>query len=379
MALREQQQSPLLDHCPQSLPAHVYYDPDWYQREVKKIWARNWIYVGRLNDLAPGSLRRITVAGDSLLLCRTAEGQVAAYHNTCRHRGAELCSEETRALGKLISCPYHAWSYAADNGRLVSVGAAVPTDDFKRAEHGLFPVLVSEWNGFLYVCLSDEPPEFRTDTKLSVLDNWPMGSLITGYRSERDLACNWKVFWENYNECLHCPGVHPELCDLVPIYSKGIMSRPEASHERQLENLPTTPLKEGAKSWTADGRPCGPEFERLTDEERARAYTFVTLLPTQYIVAHVDYVRSVSITPTGPETMRLTAEWLFSPETLAEPGFKAETVAAFAQLVMDQDGAVAEINQRGLRSSKFETGRLMPQEFDIRSLHQWILGQMEAA
>ena len=41
---------------------------------------------------------------------------------------------------------------------------------------------------------------------------------------ETDIACNWKVFWENYNECLHCPGIHPELCDMVPVYRQGIMS-----------------------------------------------------------------------------------------------------------------------------------------------------------
>ena len=63
---------------------------------------------------------------------------------------------------------------------------------------------------------------------VDTLNNWPMDSLITGHRATYDLACNWKVFWENYSECLHCPGIHPELCDLVPIYGRGIMGQNEA-------------------------------------------------------------------------------------------------------------------------------------------------------
>ena len=76
-----------------------------------------------------------------------------------------------------------------------------------------------------------------------------------------------------------------------------------------------------------------------------------------YVVAHVDYVRSVRLTPLGPERTRLIAEWLFPPETLAQPGFDAADVAAFAKIVMEQDGAASEMNQRGLRSPAYPTRR----------------------
>ena len=89
-------------------------------------------------------------------------------------------------------------------------------------------------------------------------------------------------------------------------------------------------------------------------------------------------MRCVSLTPTGPQTTRLTAEWLFAPETLAQPGFDAADVAAFATLLMTQDGAAAEMNQRGLKSPKFTRARLMPQEFDIVNFHNWLEAQMTA-
>jgi len=126
------------------------------------------------------------------------------------------------------------------------------------------------------------------------------------------------------------------------------------------------------------GAPCGPEFPDLTPEQRANGFNFVTLYPTMFVVAHVDYVRAVTVAPLGPERTRLTSEWLFSEETLAQPGFDAADVARFATLVLDQDGAACEMNQRGLRSARYERGRLMPQEFDILKFHDWVRAQMGA-
>ena len=84
--------SPVLDHCPPTLPAHAYCDADWFAREMATIWARNWVWAGRLADLKPGSMQRRQVGAASVILCRTPDGAVSAFHNVCRHRGAELCA-----------------------------------------------------------------------------------------------------------------------------------------------------------------------------------------------------------------------------------------------------------------------------------------------
>ena len=128
---------------------------------------------------------------------------------------------------------------------------------------------------------------------------------------------------------------------------------------------------------TLDGQPCGPTFPNLTETERKTAANFVTIYPTAFIVAHLDYARIVSLVPTGPETTRLTAEWLFSPATLAQEGFDPAKVAAFATIVLDQDAEAAEINQRGLKSPRYGSGRLMPQEFDIHRFHGWVLDRLK--
>ena len=366
-------ESPLLDHCPETLPREAYLDADWSEREMATVWGRNWVCVGRLGDFRLGTTRPLSVGGASVIVARAANGGVSAFHNSCRHRGAEICAAEVE-VGKLISCPYHAWAYAASDGRLVSTGYATPTDDFDRQAHGLRVVSHVIWNGFLF--LNRAPGPLRPDLGLGALDNWPMDGLVTGHRHERLLACNWKVFWENYNECLHCPGIHPELCDMVPVYSKGIMSASEAidwDGEKPRGNL-----RAGAQSWTMSGAPCGPVFPALTSEQRQDGHRFVTIYPTAYVVAHVDYVRCVRLEPIGPEETRLVAEWYFLPETLAQPGFDAAEVAAFAKIVLGQDGDAVEMNQRGIRSPSYRRGRLMPQEFDIHRFHNWVLSEMES-
>ena len=374
MTIQSPTPSPLLDHCPETLSKAAYTDIDWYNKELATIWSNNWVMVGRNADFPAGSVTRRSLCSADALVVSDANGELSAFHNVCRHRGAALCTAQQESFGgKLIRCPYHAWSYATD-GRLISTGFGQPTADFNKSEHSLFPVSLMEWNGFVFLSLSKDPGPLSPDMGLNALDNWPMHDLVCGHIFEKELDCNWKIFWENYNECLHCPGIHPELSDLVPVYREGVMS--EAERKNKPGGAELSPLKEGAQTWTANGQPCGPEFPNLTTTERRTAHNFVTLYPSAFIVAHVDYVRSVTLTPLGPEKTKLRAEWLFLPEAMAAPGFDLKNVTEFATLVMEQDGAACELNQKGIASPAYERGRLMPEEFDIHNFHKWVLAEM---
>ncbi|WP_395664140.1 aromatic ring-hydroxylating dioxygenase subunit alpha [Aestuariivirga sp.] len=371
-------QSPRLESCPEGLPRAAYMDPAWHEREMATVFARQWVMAGRAADFPAGRIRRVTLGAAPVIVVRDADGKLAAWHNSCPHRGSELCRAEEEEVGRLIRCPYHAFSFAAADGRLVSTGHAVPSADFDRQAHGLKPVSTREWNGFLFLNLSSEPGHIHADVGLGTLDNWPMDTLVTCHRWEADVACNWKVFWENYSECLHCPGIHPELCDMVPVYSRGIMGPSEALGWTPEE--PARPnLRSGARTWTVDGAPCGPEFPGLTDAQRQAGYSFVTLWPSAYVVAHVDHVRSVRILPVGTETTRLVAEWHVPADTMAQPGFDAARLASFARTVLEQDGQAAEMNHRGMRSPAFTAARLMPEEYEIYRFHQWVKAAMEDA
>ena len=107
--------SPRLDHCPEGLPKAAYFDKGWFDREMATIFARQWVMVGRSSDFVPGMMRRVTV-GSAQVIVVNAEGRLAAWHNSCPHRGSELCLQDAEEVGKLIRCPYHAFAFAAADG-----------------------------------------------------------------------------------------------------------------------------------------------------------------------------------------------------------------------------------------------------------------------
>ncbi len=254
-------QSPLLNHCPETLPRSAYVDAAWYARERRDDLGAPMgpCSVARTTCRA-GTMRRVSVAGENLILCRDAAGKITAFHNTCRHRGSELCAEAEKPMGKLITLPLSRLGLC--DRRPAGFDRPCHADrGFRKADHGLHPVHVQAWNGFLFSASPPTPPDFRPDLGLHALDNWPMDELVTGHRWETVLACNWKVFWENYNECLHCPGIHPELCDMVPIYRAGHHVGATKRPAGRPDAAPAPALKRGAL--TLDHRrrsPAGRSF-----------------------------------------------------------------------------------------------------------------------
>jgi glycine betaine catabolism A len=366
-----------------SLPSHWYFDATQYALELERLWYRNWIYLGRAATIAePGSFRTFTLGNQPLLLLRDEQGVLRAFFNTCRHRGTLLCSEPAGRLpGRAITCPYHAWSYRL-TGELARIPSAGRPHHVPLGQTALYPVSLQEWRGFVYVNLAN--PErglaqnFNANTE--TVANWPLEQLAVGHRLTRRLQCNWKIFWENYNECLHCPIIHPALSSLVPIYRRGLMEQRDdpnwRAHADEDDPARRGGLRGGAASWSGDGQALAHQFPDLTDEQRRIGYHFVTGLPSHYLVAHVDYVRSSRLLPVGPEETEIEVEWLFPRETLDDPRVDIRGVCDFSAQVLAEDAAACELNQRGLRSRAHAQGMLMPEEYDLFRLHEWLRAQM---
>lgn len=362
-----------------TLPTDSYRSEAGFERDMEAIWHRSWLNVCRASDLPDArSYRTVRVGSQEVLLLRDEDGTLRGFHNTCRHRGSELCpSAEGRLKGRLLVCPYHSWSYALD-GRLIRVPSKAMPDGFDRADHGLYPVAAEEWRGFVFINLSTSGVSAADsfDGASLSLDNWPLETLKVGYRYVKRMRCNWKIFWENFNECLHCPNVHPELSALVPIYGRGLMARHDdpdwQAHANDDAPEYAGGLRDGAESWTADGRAHAPLFQGLTAAERAAGQTYAMHLPSLFVVGHVDYVRSVRLMPLGPDDTELTSEWLFDPDALAAGAIDVDAIVSFGKLVLDQDADICEVNQRGLRSRAHRHGVLMPEEYDIHRFHEWI-------
>ena len=364
-----------------TLPADWYRSPAHHERELDRIWRRSWLYIGRADRIPPLTFRTVRIIGQSVLVVRDGEGALHAFHNSCRHRGSRLCSAEEGRLDKRrITCPYHQWSYALD-GRLISTGHSGPIAGFDRRDFPLLSVAVAEHRGGVFANLAggEAPPlEHALGEEMAPLANWPLEELAVGHRYTRRLGCNWKVFWENFNECLHCPNVHPSLSELVPIYGRAIMARRD-DPDWQAHADDDTPeyagtLRAGAESWTTDGRAL-PPLPGPTDAERAAGQTYAVAMPSLFMVGHTDYVRTVRLLPLGPEETELTAEWLLPQHVLAE-GRDLRPVIDFATQVIEEDGAVCELNQQGLANRAFQAGVLMREEYEVLAFQDWVRRQL---
>jgi len=372
----------LTEHT-EGLPADAYFDPRQYERELQRIWYRNWVYVGRSSDLARArSFRTFEIGDQRILLVRDEQRGLQGFYNTCRHRGAALCREPEGMLrAGTIVCPYHAWVYNLQ-GDLLRTSSKAHASGFDVADFPLYRISVKEWSGFIFVALNDRPPPFEKifDLPLNRLDAWPLEELVVGHVLSKTMRSNWKIFWENYNECLHCPGVHPQLSQLVPIYGRGLLEERDDPQWRAHDADPDPKfkggLRSGAATWSLDGKTTGVPFPGLSDADRKAGYVYMTGLPSVFLVGHVDYVRVVRLLPLGPELTEMRVEYLFSPQTLADPQFDLRNVVDFTNRVMTEDAQVCELNQLGLRARPHLRGVVMPEEYVVRQFHEWLRAEL---
>jgi Rieske 2Fe-2S family protein len=365
------------------LPADSYFDARHYEHELQRIWYRNWFYVCRSSEMAqPRSFRTVELGSQRLLLVRGDDGVLRGFHNTCRHRGAALCREsEGRLRSGAITCPYHAWAFSLQ-GDLLRTSSKQHAAGFDAAELSLYKIQARESQGFIFIALTDDPPPFDQafDPPLSRLQSWPLQDLKVGHVLVKTVMCNWKIFWENFNECLHCPTVHPSLSQLVPIYGRGIVREGDDPNWAQNADNPDPKfrggLRPGATTWSLDGQLTGVPFPGISDDDRRRGAIYITSLPSLFMVAHTDYVRTVRLRPLSPDSMELRVEYLFSGETLAKPGFDMDNIVNFANTVLAEDASVCELNQRGLHAAPHAAGVVMPEEYVVLQFHDWVRAEL---
>jgi Rieske 2Fe-2S family protein len=364
----------------ETLPAEWFYDPAQHQAELGAIWKREWLCAGREEDWAEtGDFRRLHIADETILVTRDGAGALHAFHNTCRHRGAVLCEATAgRFSGGRIVCPYHAWSYSL-SGDLERAPRSTAADALRLEDFPLYRVALDTWRGFVFVNLSEAPRQSLAAALAGEADNlaaWPLEDLRRVHRATHHLACNWKIFWENYLECYHCPGVHPDLCRLVPVYRSGFMEYADAGQEPADPQRPGAMLRPGAVTWSTDGTTELPWFDGLAAADAERGMTFATFLPTLFVVAHVDYVRTVRMLPLGPEQTELTVDWYVHRDVLGHPALDVERLTAFASQVVREDARVCELNQQGIRCGRHQGGVLLEVEDYVYEFEQWVRGRL---
>lgn len=334
-----------------TLTGRDYLDPAVFDIDRARVFHRTWWLCGRGERLSPGARDVVDIAGESVLLVRDREGTLRAFANTCRHRGSRLCDGHAESSQASFMCPYHAWTYALD-GSLVATPRLDP-GEVDRSSHSLWTHHVTEWEGFVFVCVADEPPPFdewlATDgSRLIDLQRFGFGRLRIGARATNVTHANWKVVVENYLECLHCAHVHPEFADLVPHFAGGWTwdpGRPDGG----------VTLARGTTLSIAPGHVVPIAGLLPSDGD---GYFGGTVFPNVFVDATASCVVVSALFPEGPDRTRMEMDFLFDPAALVEPGFDPRPIVEFNELVAAQDGAVCERVQQGVASRRFTHGVL---------------------
>ncbi|MDG1875166.1 MAG: aromatic ring-hydroxylating dioxygenase subunit alpha [Mariniblastus sp.] len=329
-----------------------------FELETERVFGNQWIYGCHQSEIDESSgCFRLNACGTQLILLRSESGDVKAFHNFCRHRGSELVTEQNcGSLGQRIQCPYHAWTYDRQ-GALVSAPNMTGQAGFDKAEYGLKQVECASWHGLIFVRLVDEShrdlPQLSLSQFMAPLEehavDWSFGDLKVTNSIDYEVSANWKLIFQNYSECYHCPTVHPALNRLTPF--KG------ASNDVDDGPILGGPMRlsEESETMSSDGKSVGSIFPNL-DEQQKRAVAYYTVFPSFFLSAHPDYVLIHRLERVSVSSTKVSCQFLFHPDSIAQADFDPSAAVEFWDLTNRQDWEVCELAQRGITDVKYEPG-----------------------
>ncbi len=348
-----------------TLPAAAYVAADIFRLEQQALFGRSWLCVGREADVPrPGDYFLQDIAGDSVVVTRADDGRLHAFFNVCRHRGSKLIDEPRGHGLKRVLCPYHAWSYGLDGSLQNAPGM---TDDFRKSGFALVPVRLGVYEGFIFLNLDTaaEPLE-RYLADLTDLSRFRMASLHCGKRVEYEVAANWKLICENYSECYHCPGAHPQLFRISDLISRS-SRRQEIG---RCFNGGPMQLRDGVETMSMSGKRTVALIPGLSDDDHRYVYYYV-VYPNLLLSPHPDYVLTHTAWPLGPDRTRVVCEWLFTEEAVKAQDFNPEDMVEFWDVTNRQDWRLCERAQAGALSRGFRPGPYQPTEECVHTFDHW--------
>jgi Rieske 2Fe-2S family protein len=373
---------PRLADLEAALPSSWYRSERIFAVEKERIFCRDWLCVGREEELVePGAFRLLDILGESIILVRNRHSQLRAFYNVCRHRGTRLCREPAAAGAKdrpqlpggisagRITCPYHQWTYDLD-GRLINAPHLSTQPQFDKALFSLYAAGVECWGGFVFLNLTPAgalPLQRQIAGIPERLERYPLSELRIGHTIRYEVAANWKVLCENYNECYHCGGVHPELCAVVPAFRER--GGANLDWQRGVAHRP------GAYTFTASGTTRRRAFPTLNEDERVR-HKGELLYPNLFVSLACDHAAVYILQPRSATHTAITCHFLFEPFEIQKPDFDPSDSTEFWDLVNAQDWAICEAVQQGISARVHERGYYAPMEDFSLDIRRYVLDRI---
>jgi phenylpropionate dioxygenase-like ring-hydroxylating dioxygenase large terminal subunit len=368
------------------LPAAAYTDEAFYRFELEAVWRKEWMSVGRLEEIpAKGDYFSVTVGGEPIIVVRADEEEIVAMSAVCQHRGMLLVDGEKGNCPQAFICPYHRWTYDL-RGNLRGAPQMSGVDAFDRSELGLHRLRVETWQGIIFINFDAEAQSLadRLAPLNAVVADWRLEELRgeslkdQNYRQHHDYEWNWKVYAEGQAECYHCDKLHGD----TPI----AQNLDCGSMQPRVHNDETGVFAFEMRSHVIDatvnhvGQAIFPPIPTLSEAQRWEQHSIV-IAPNIFMQLMPDCVILLSWWPTGAKSMRVKRHRLYPQETLDRDDFverHKEESAAARYFVGQDDYAFAHV-QKGLESIYAPRGPLSTREFVVHGMTKWLVERYRAA
>ncbi len=338
-----------------TLPQKYYVSDEVFALERERIFKEYWICAGHHSRIPnAGDYFLLNLFDESLIILRDRENQLRAFYNVCRHRGTRVCEEGEGRFSGSIQCSYHAWTYGLDGG-LIGAPFMKEVEGFRREEYPLRAAPLKVWEGFVFVYLGMGGPAAFEETCAPLIGRfkqWNMDRLQPHQRIAYDVKSNWKYIFQNFNECYHCPTIHP-LLNKFTDYTSGANDLTEGPFLGGFMEITN-------ESMTVTGRACALPLGELGEQSR-RGY-YYSILPNLLLNIHPDYVMFHLVLPDAPGHSRITTEWLFNPDSFGRSDFRPQEAVGFWHETNLQDWHVCELGQQGVSSQAYSPGWYTPRE-----------------
>jgi phenylpropionate dioxygenase-like ring-hydroxylating dioxygenase large terminal subunit len=350
-----------------TLPAHYYTDPELFRREIETFFFKSWICAGRADSIPKaGDYFLREIAGESIIVVRGETDSIEAFYNVCRHRGTRLCSRSEGTFTGRIQCPYHGWTYGLD-GRLLGA-PHMDSSVFQRLDYPLHKLHTALWDGHIFLNADSHPEPLAV--QLGDLPGrfapWRMAELRLHKRIAYDVHANWKLIVANYNECLHCPVLHPVLNRLTDYLG----SDNEAPQPTYIGG--SMGFRGAAETMSMDGKRRRDYLPGLNDEERRKVCYYV-VYPNLLLSLHPDYMMSHTLWPRAVDRTEIVCEWYFHPAELAKADFIASDAIEFWDLTNREDWCIVELSQAGIQSRAYTPGPYSSREELLYAFDQVVI------
>jgi Rieske 2Fe-2S family protein len=394
-----------------ALPGAFFSDERVYAADLEHIFARHWLFVASEPEIPEaGDYRTYQIGPYPIFILRQDDGSIAAFHNTCRHRGSRILQQDAGVVGSKIVCPYHRWGYDTA-GRVVDCGPGVDVAAGKGLH--LKPVHLRNLSGLLFVCVADDPPEDFADLTAQMTPYLAAHELTrTKVAKQVDLIehGNWKITLENNRECFHCGG-HPELLNSLFHFLGDISEESLSDEERAIYRRYENARQLALDSWNRagvpweriellHGRPTGFRAERLVLEGAGESMTVDTRVACTRLLGSLterrlgtlhlhtqpnawfhflsDHILTFAVFPVDRERTLVRTTWLVNADAEEGKDYDVEKLTQVWDATNNQDAHFVAETQRGTASPEYVPGPLSATEFMVDMFHRWYDERMRA-